>query len=46
MSLENHGVFLLLIEVTLSLLCHSSTASVFDSFARHSSAFSGLSQAS
>jgi hypothetical protein len=41
MSPENQGVFQLLKEVTLRMLCHSSTASVLGSFARHSSAFSG-----
>jgi hypothetical protein len=38
MSPEICGVFQLLKEVTF----HSSAASVFGSFARHSSAFSGL----
>jgi len=45
MSLENSGVFQFLKEVTLRLLCHSSTASVCGSFTRHSSFFSGFPQA-
>ncbi len=46
MSPENQGVFQLPKELTMLLLCHSSTAFVCGSFARHSSAFSGLFQAS
>jgi hypothetical protein len=41
MSLENCGVFQLLKEVTLCLLCHSSIAFVWGSFVRHPLAFSG-----
>jgi hypothetical protein len=43
MSPENQGVFQLLKEVTLRQLCHSSTASILDNFARHSWAFSDFS---
>jgi hypothetical protein len=46
MSPENQGVFWLLKEVALRMLCYSFTASVFGSFARHSLAFSPLPQAS
>jgi hypothetical protein len=46
MSLENQSVFLLPEEVNFRLLYHSSTSSVSGSFACHSSAFSGLLQAS
>jgi hypothetical protein len=42
MSTENCGVIQLLKKVTLRLLCHSSAASVYGSFARYSLAFSGL----
>ena len=45
-SPQNQGVFPLLEDVTLCLLCHSSTASICGSFARQSSALSGLFQAS
>jgi len=37
MSPENQGVFQLLNEVTFFMFYHSSTASVWGSFARHSS---------
>jgi len=42
MSLENCGVFQLLKEVILCMLCHSLESFVCGNFARHSSAFSGF----
>jgi hypothetical protein len=46
MSLEKLGVFQLIKEVFLSLLYHSSTASLLDDYAHHSSDFFGLSSQS
>ncbi len=46
MSPEKHGIFQLVKKLTLHRLCCSSTASFCDGFARYSSAFTGLGQAS